>query len=134
MLIIREQQLKAFEAAKKKELPDRIVKFLQEKSPSSCATLGQAPLRSLVDTALAAAAEFNLDIDWDLYRFCWLDLLYGPGFYASQPWATSIIAEPSENPTAMMDRLEQYHLDYPPRESSETPESTPPKDILDFSV
>jgi|GEM_PF-4346660 len=67
MLIIREQQLKAFEAAKKKELPDRIVKVLQEESPSSSATLGQAHLRSLVDTALAAAAQFNLDIDWDLY-------------------------------------------------------------------
>ena len=134
MLSIRVQQMQAFQAARQDELPGGILAFLVKEAPAAAAAVGRAGLPALVDSALASGADLGLSIEWDLYRFCWLELLHGPRFHKNKVWAKLIIAEPALTPTHTINRLEQYHLDYPALTLPPSADSDAPDKPFDLSV
>ncbi len=134
MLTIRAEQMQAFQTARQDALPGGILAFLVKEAPAAAAAVGRAGLPVLVDSALADAAELGLSIEWDLYRFCWLELLHGPRFHENKVWAKLIIAEPALTPTHRIDRLEQYHLDYPALALPPSADSDASDKPLNFSV
>lgn len=134
MLTIRSEQMQAFQTARRKALPPGIIAFLLERAPADSGRISRAALATLVDSALANAATLALNIEWDLYRFCWLELLHGPRFHENKVWARLIIAEPAPTPTEMMDRLEQYCLNYPPVDPAQLAGSDASTNPLDLGV
>jgi hypothetical protein len=104
MLVLRNAQLKALEAAAWREFEDRLMTHLQRFFPAPCAALGPAGLRRLCQEGIARARAHGFRSERDLCKFLSLTLVFGRDFDREQPWATEIVALGGA-PSARMDRL-----------------------------
>lgn len=112
MLVIRTEQMGMFRQARTAQLPGKIKNYLKERCSEKAATMQDSDFDALIQCGLSAATSCQLEIEWDLCRFCWLELLHGPSFHETQEWAQCILAQPHVSPHEKIDSLEQYHLNY----------------------
>src|SRR5258708_10518668 len=110
MLKIRSQQMEAFRRQRADELPINIKAYLREKCPQETGTMDEPAMDALVASGMAAAANCKIESEWDLCRFCWMELLHGPEFHEKQEWAKVILTDRDIAPDERVNLLEQHHL------------------------
>ncbi len=112
MLIIRKEQKAAMLAGMRRNYPETVMRYVREKLPEQAQALGDDEFEKFVHESIARAGEYEVKIEWDLCRFVYLDLLYGPEFDTTQAWAESILATEGLSATDKIDRLESYYRNY----------------------
>ena len=112
MLELRDGLVKAMFAAMREERVPKIARSLRQRLPAQTRALDDAALERWVRETVGRAATHGLEVEWDLQRFVWLELIHGPRFDESCPWAASILAQPRLSGTIRADMLESYHRNY----------------------
>jgi hypothetical protein len=112
MLEIRPVQMEALAEAHRELLPIKIARFLCAECPAQARLLTDRQLLEGINESLERATRYDLRVEWDLCRFCWLAMLYGAHFDEDAQWAADILESAAWQPSEKIDRLEHYHANY----------------------
>ncbi|RMG17052.1 MAG: hypothetical protein D6731_04760 [Planctomycetota bacterium] len=91
MLVIRDEQWRAFEEDVPARVEDRLVRAVLDAWPEACAPLGRSGTRARVRRALERARELGFEGFEERARFVHLDFLAGQGFERETKWGRSIM-------------------------------------------
>lgn len=107
MLIIRDRQIDALVAARRREFLQRLVRMLRRHWPGECAALGAAGVRRRVEGALALAARYGIDGEAHLARLLNVTMALGEDFDRDPryPWAAVVLEEEAFAPRHKVQRL-----------------------------
>jgi hypothetical protein len=111
MLIIREQQMKAFERAAEARFAETLAGHITETFPAACGALGPAQVRKFVETGIARAAHHGFHMERDIYLYLCLMFMLGSWFDEDVQlnWAARHLAVPSPG---RMRKLHEAALKY----------------------
>jgi hypothetical protein len=91
MLEITSEQVRAFDADRRRRFVRDTAVAMREEWPEPCATLSEPALRRRIDDTITAAAPYGIFGERDLFRFINLTFLWGETFYSQQDWARAIV-------------------------------------------
>lgn len=100
MLVIRSEQRRILA---NRLLVDRLSSHAQQVAPEVCSSITEDHLRQVVSYCLARSAYYQLDREYDIYRYLNLMLVFGFTFDKDEPWAAGPLA--FRNPAGRMDLL-----------------------------
>jgi hypothetical protein len=112
MLEIRADQIEAFTKPRREQLVGKVVRYLREKCPKQTAGMSNDELAARAKGGFERAGKHGFAVEWDLCRYCWLEMLHGPAFADEMDWAHTIVASEGVPATERMDMLEKYQRNY----------------------
>jgi len=106
-LVIRTEQLKAFQAGARAGFEEELEAALRRFWPAQCEDLDPDALRVRVRDGITAAAREGFTTRRDIYRYLNLTFFLGPGFADDEryPWARETLRDASLDSGAKLDRL-----------------------------
>jgi len=107
MAMMRKQQMAAFSEDQARRFEERMVDHVRRCFPSEWRDLGEAQVREWIRTGVARAAEYGIDIEYDVARFVDLKYILAEDFDSNPeiPWAAAILKAPGLDATTRMNRL-----------------------------
>jgi hypothetical protein len=108
MLIIRREQLKAFEKAFESRFVRQAMSALAEEMPEECERLGKQRLQALLEKTVAKCDRYGISEEDLLLQFARLQIDHGTDFDISpeDPWARPILGNAATDQHEKIDRLE----------------------------
>ncbi len=113
-MMIRDEQLRAFEQAGQRAFEERVMARLEQYFPKHFAILGEQNLRSLIQLGRKRAEMHKFTSERNITRYIELICLLGSGFDddPQMPWAAQILQETSGPENSRMDRLYDRAWEY----------------------
>lgn len=111
VLVLRAAQVDALRSTRDHELAARAAAYLRDREPARCRRFADDELHAWIHAQLGRATSLGLHAPWDRVRFVRYELVYGPEFERTRPWARRALAR-ARNGTAFMDRVEHLHRNY----------------------
>jgi hypothetical protein len=107
MLKLRKEHLEAFEAQAVSLFANRVLTHVKSVWPEQCAELGDAVIRSTVQTAIQRAGMLGLLNEYDIARFVDLSFILAADFETNplSIWTRPFIADKTLAPRAKLDRI-----------------------------
>ena len=112
MLVIREAQMAALQAAMLRRFEPRVARYLRDRLPERVSDLDGPQLEQRVNEIFGRARKHGIVIEWDLCRYAFLDVVLGPDFDARCAWAATIFANPDLDTTQKTATALEYYLNY----------------------
>jgi hypothetical protein len=108
MLIIRREQMKAFEKAFEDRFVRQAMETLTAEMPEKCEPLGKAGLCALVEKAVIKCGRYGISGESLILQFARTEIIHGEDFDISpqHPWAAPILRNQQLYSHEKMDRLE----------------------------
>jgi hypothetical protein len=106
-MIIRDEQLDAFRAARAASFEQRLFLHLHKYFPERCAVMGGEAVRHSIRRGVARARSYGIICERDVARFLNHVYFLGPDFDTDPkyPWAQDILRDPAIPPSSKMQRL-----------------------------
>ncbi len=116
MLTIRKEQMDQMGDEAMKTFVSRVSDHLSEIFPDECLELGDEVVGRRITDGIERAADYGIDIEYDVVRFINLMFILCEDYDTSDrfPWARKILSKPDENPTDRVDRLCERAEQEPP--------------------
>ena len=109
MLRIRNRQWDALTELKKDQFIERTVAYLNKHLPKRTAAIPPDELRAMVRQGLDRAADYGIEIEWDVCRFNEYQVIYGAKFDQRCDWAVEILHAEGLTGTERADALQYHH-------------------------
>ena len=113
MLIIRKEQMAAFEQAAQSRFEQAAVEHFYTVLPTECKTMGDEKLRRVVRAGINKGRTYGLRDEYDYLRLLNLMFVFGIDFDQDQrlAWAQQILYRKELDPRQLIDLLMQKALD-----------------------
>ncbi|MDB6121146.1 MAG: uncharacterized protein JWQ71_139 [Pedosphaera sp.] len=107
MLVIREEQYKAFAQYVVKGFEDRVVIHLKQVWPDDCKRVGERGLREAIRKSFESCEKYGIKAEYDVVRFVDLTFILCQGFDTNPrlAWAARLLNDKELSPRAKMDKL-----------------------------
>jgi hypothetical protein len=107
VLIIRDQQLKALNAARLEDFKQRIVQYLGSAHAARIHETGAAPTREFVEQAFRKSQDFQIFVESDVARFIEVSFLRGLDFEKTEAmsWSAPLLADHALDGNDKMSRI-----------------------------
>jgi hypothetical protein len=115
MLLIRAQQMQAFEQASMARFERRMVAHLRQLAPKHCKAVGEAGLRQVVRVGFARAKDHGFTKRGPVKLYLDLMIMLGSDFDSDPqyPWAAALLDDPdTPDEMARAERLYEKAIDY----------------------
>ena len=112
MLTIRQQQIDSLCAARSRHTPEKVTRYIRKRAPEALQGWSRERLADFVRAAIERAGLYGITIEWDVARFVYFELRFGPKFDLACDWAGRILQDTAREPTIRVDRLERYYRNY----------------------
>jgi hypothetical protein len=106
MLVIRAEQISAFEEVRRESLAQRLGDHLAETLPDDYLRLGESAVARLAQQAIDDGQKYGMVSELDYFRLFNLIFLLGDS-YGKERRVTEILAEPGQAPGTKLRLLEQ---------------------------
>jgi hypothetical protein len=96
MIILRDQQVEAFEDARMQSFEDRMFPHIRREFPSQVESLGEAETREVICSGIEVAAQYGIESEQDVGQYIMLMFVHDFDFDESSetPWANEILTRP----------------------------------------
>jgi hypothetical protein len=114
MLIIRNEQMRVFQAEAAKDFVGATLVHLRRCFPVDCERLGEAQARKVIREGIARAARRGIDVRNDVRQYISVMFALGSGFAEDPqlPWAGEALANAVVSPSEHMSLLYDQVVDY----------------------
>jgi len=93
-MIVRKQQVSAFQQSALEAYEDRVSQHLEVCFPKWFEDMGAHGARGFIREGIATAGEYGITEERDVCKFIDLMVVFGKEFARAQPWASSILKNP----------------------------------------
>jgi hypothetical protein len=104
MLVIRKEQIAAFEASLRERFESRMADHLTTYFPLESGRLGPE-LRAFIRRNIDKAFQYGIDAEHDVCIYLDLAMAYGAQFDEVLPWSRNILNDPALGAPAKIERL-----------------------------
>lgn len=105
MIILRKEQLEAFDKAALDDFIKRAYHHIKDNIHNKYESLGSRKVKESVLTAIANAKEYDINKEYDVLRFINFMYVFGFDFDENIPWAAAVLNNKRLDGTAKMDEL-----------------------------
>jgi hypothetical protein len=114
MLIIRKEQLEAFEQVALRNFENEMFAYLEKNFPKNCEIHGETKTREIIRYGIEEAEVHGLTSERDVCMYINLMLMLGHCFYKDPqlPWASAIFNDENLSPSIKIDRIYDKAMAY----------------------
>jgi len=107
MIILRDQQVEAFEDARLQSFEDRMFPHIRREFPAQVEDLGEAETREVICSGVEVAAQYGIESEQDVGQYILLMFVHDFDFDRSPetPWAHEILTRPGLTPSERLNAL-----------------------------
>ena len=111
MLVIRDDQIEAFDESMLRNFKNRMVSHLREACPEETSDMSEEELRALIQGGIDKAESYEIFEDDDVRRFLEYMLILNPDFDqdSSFPEIQEILNDEEMDGTEKMDEIDYYY-------------------------
>ena len=107
MLIIRKEQMAAFEGEARRGFEERMLAHLRKYFPERCSEMGEDGVRDSIREAIQRTGKLGLALEYDIERY--LNHMFALGLdfdtNPAYPWVKEVLSDPEIHSSALMDVL-----------------------------
>jgi len=114
MLIIRKEQIEAFEQVALKNFENEMFAYLEKNFPKNCEIHGETKTREIIRYGIEDAEVHGFTSERDVCMYINLMLMLGHCFYKDPqlPWASAIFNDENISPSIKIDRIYDKAMAY----------------------
>jgi hypothetical protein len=109
VLVIRQEQMRAFEVAQRQRFEDGMIAHLTTRFAGSPAVADKEELRALIREGLQLASKYGIVVQYDLRRFLEFRTEYGSQFQTI-PWIARILNDSTLSGCGKMEQMDAQSL------------------------
>src|SRR5712671_4670332 len=107
MLMIRKEQMRAFEENLLRQFEWQMVRYLRSSFAAQVGPMSDEELSFFIRRGITKSEQYGIANSGDISRYVGYMVTYGPDFDTA-PWAANILSTPRINGTQKMDRIDNY--------------------------